>query len=202
MFWESEDNGSKYCSVDFSVTSDYATLITKPSLSFLSLSLSSNGFPVACFLCFLFQKQNHHKETCDREVGDIVVRIVDERRVIIHGSILVELFRIKTCVCIRLGQVAKLRDACAEWRMSCAFSRGKYGKNVWTGLSVTSQSGMVSWCPCRNSRDGWNMRKGEGEMENKDTCANTFLQTLEPWAMRVCDTHEKCAKYAVSALCA
>ena len=36
-----------------------------------------------------------------REVGDvIVVRIVDERRVIIHGSILVELLRLTTCVCI------------------------------------------------------------------------------------------------------
>ena len=35
-----------------------------------------------------------------REVGDIVVRIVDGRRVIIHGSILVELFGLKTCVCI------------------------------------------------------------------------------------------------------
>ena len=33
-----------------------------------------------------------------REVGDIVVRIVDERRVIIHGSILVELFGLITCV--------------------------------------------------------------------------------------------------------
>ena len=35
-----------------------------------------------------------------REVGDIVVRVVDERRVIIHGSILVELLGLVTCVCI------------------------------------------------------------------------------------------------------
>ena len=35
-----------------------------------------------------------------REVGDIVVRIVDERRVLIHGSIFVELLGLLTCVCI------------------------------------------------------------------------------------------------------
>ena len=35
-----------------------------------------------------------------REVGEIVVRIVDEHRVIIHGSDLVELFGQMTCVCI------------------------------------------------------------------------------------------------------
>ena len=42
-----------------------------------------------------------------REVGEIVVRIVDERRVIIHGSILVELFGLTTCVEGGLGQIAK-----------------------------------------------------------------------------------------------
>ena len=35
-----------------------------------------------------------------REVGEIVVRIVDERRVIIHGSDLDELLGLMTCVCI------------------------------------------------------------------------------------------------------
>ena len=34
-----------------------------------------------------------------REVGEIVVRIVHEHRVIIHGSFLVELLGFKTCVC-------------------------------------------------------------------------------------------------------
>ena len=43
-----------------------------------------------------------------REVGEMVVRIVDERRVIIHGSILVELFGLITCGGVGLGQVAKL----------------------------------------------------------------------------------------------
>ena len=51
----------------------------------------------------------------------IVVRIVDEHRVIIHGSDLVDLFGLITCVCICSGQVAKHLDASAEWRMSCAF---------------------------------------------------------------------------------
>ena len=56
-----------------------------------------------------------------REVGEIVVRIVDEHRVIIHGSDLVELLGLITCGETELGQEAKLRDASAEWRMSCAF---------------------------------------------------------------------------------
>ena len=36
-------------------TIDSAALITKPFLS-LSLSLSNNGFPIACFLCFFYLK--------------------------------------------------------------------------------------------------------------------------------------------------
>ena len=43
-----------------------------------------------------------------REVGDLVVRIVDERRVIIHGSDLFELVGIITCGVRGIGQVAKL----------------------------------------------------------------------------------------------
>ena len=43
---------------------DYATLITKPSLSFfsLSLTLSRIRFPDARFLCFLFEEQNDHEK--------------------------------------------------------------------------------------------------------------------------------------------
>ena len=63
-----------------------------------------------------------------QEVGDIVV----------HGSIIVELVGIITCVCICLGQVAKLRDACAEWHVSCAFRTEEYGKIMWTASSVRS----------------------------------------------------------------
>ena len=72
------------------------------------------------------------------EVGGIVVRIVDERRVIVHSSILVELLGHITCRRKELGQVAKLRDASAELRVSCALRTGKYGKNAWTGSSVKS----------------------------------------------------------------
>ena len=42
------------------------------------------------------------------------------------------------CVCIWLGQEAKLRDADAEWRVSCAFRTGKYGKFMWMSESVRS----------------------------------------------------------------
>ena len=40
---------------------------------------------------------------------------------------------------------------------------------------------------------------GESEMERCDTRAKNLFGTLEPC---VCDTHEKCAKDAVKALCA
>ena len=46
-----------------------------------------------------------------RKVGEIVVRIVDERRVIIQKSDLVELLGLINCEEDGLGQVAKLRDA-------------------------------------------------------------------------------------------
>ena len=42
-----------------------------------------------------------------REVGEIVVWIVDERRVLIHGSILVKLLGLITCVEGGHGQIAK-----------------------------------------------------------------------------------------------
>ena len=83
-----------------------------------------------------------------------MVLIVDEHRVIVHRSDLVELVGLITCVETRCGQAAKLLGARAEWCVSCAFRTGKYGKNVWTALSVKSKSGVVSKSPCEN---------GEGE---------------------------------------
>ena len=48
-------------------------------------------------------------------------------------------------VCIRSGQLAKLRDASAEWRKSCTIRKtGKYGKIMWMESSVRSESGLVS----------------------------------------------------------
>ena len=92
---------------------DFTTLIAEPSL------LSRIGFPIACFLCFLPEEQNHHEKRakqrfkhCEnieqsnglvcvfREVREIVDRIVDEYLVIIHRSDLVDLLGLITCVCI------------------------------------------------------------------------------------------------------
>ena len=97
---------------------DYATLITKPSLSSLSLCLAT-VFRLHVFFAFCLKSKiimrhvrNRSFKHCGntklsnvlvrgfREVGDVVVRIVDDRRVIIHRSILVELFGLITCVCI------------------------------------------------------------------------------------------------------
>ena len=72
-----------------------------------------------------------------REVGEIVVRIVDEGRVIIHRSNLVELLGLVTCEANELGQVAKLLIL-VRVRLTCALRSGKFGRIVWTGASVRS----------------------------------------------------------------
>ena len=60
-----------------------------------------------------------------REVPEIVVRIVVERRVIIDGSILVEIFGLITFVERGLGPIAK---QLVLVRMTCAFRSGKFGR--------------------------------------------------------------------------
>ena len=179
---ESEENDSQDCSVDFSLTST----LQHWSQNLLSLCLSNNRFPDACFLCFCVF----------REVRDFIeVWIVNEHRVTVHRSDLVELLGLKTCVGSGLGQIAKLLAARAEMRMPCACRTGKHGKNVWT-----SKSGMVSKWPSRNSKDGWDMRLEKARWRHVTHVQRTLLAHLSQPC--VCDTHEKCAKYAVSALCA
>ena len=69
-----------------------------------------------------------------REVRDFIeVWIVNEHRVIVHRSDLVELVGLITCVEGGLGQIAKLLAARAQMRMPCAFGTSKCGKNVWMG---------------------------------------------------------------------
>ena len=87
--------------------------------------------------------------------------------------------RLSLCVCIWLGQVAQLLDACAELRVSCAFRTVKYGKIVdWKEMS---------------KKAGRKHEKGESETESDDTCANTFF--TDAWALsHACMWHawEKC----------
>ena len=73
----------------------------------------------------------------------------------------------------RTCQVAKLRDAGAEWRMSCATRTGKYGKNLWMSESVRSLSGLVSKWPCGNRKDGWIIRREKARWREM-----TYVQTL------------------------
>ena len=88
-------------------------------------------------------------------------------------------------VCIWFGQVAKLRDAGAEWRMSCAFRTGKYGKIMWMSESVKSLSGVVSKWPCKNSKDRWDMRTECDKNLEPCVCVHTHED------VRMCA--EKCA---------
>ena len=173
------------------------------SLSFLSLS--SNRFPEACFLCFLFEERNHHEKRQKQRIQtswehrtvqcsrvclsrsqriSLEVWIVNEHRVTVHRSDLVELLGLITCVEGGLGQIAKLLAARAEMRMPCAFRTGKYGKNVWT-----SKSGMVSKWPSRNSKE--NMRLERARWRDVTHVQRTLL--TDTWAnARMCTRMKMC----------
>ena len=103
-----------------------------------------------------------------REVPEIVVRIVDECRVIIDGSILVELFGLITCVERGLGPIAKqlvLVRSALDLRFWVGKDRQevvdvKVGEVVvGSGLEVTVKE---------QQEQGWvKLEKGEGEMTER-----------------------------------
>ena len=65
--------------------------------------------------------------------------------------------------------------------MSCALRTGKYGKIMWMGSSVESQSGLVLKVTVQEQQGRQvNHQNGEGEMERDDTCAMEPFQALEP----------------------
>ena len=88
-----------------------------------------------------------------------------------------------SCVCIWFGQNAKLRDASAEWRMSCASRTEKYGK--------------ISKWPCKNSRDGWIMRREKARWRGMTHVQWTFSGPLSHaciWTrMKMCEVRSECA---------
>ena len=131
---------------------------------------------------------------CDfREVGDTVVWTVDGRRVIVHGSFLIELLELITCVENGLGQVAKLLVAGAEVRLTRAFGSGKFGKIVRTGASVR----LVSKCQVKEQQ------RTKKRIMRVETCAlqqTPLFMTLSHAC--VCDTHENVRMCAMNALCA
>ena len=94
--------------------------------------------------------------------------------------------------CVEGGpdQIVKLHVVRAEMHVPCACRTGKFGKNVVRNMML----GLVSEVTVKEQQRWVRHETGEGEMERCDTCAKN------PWAVRVCDTHEKCAKYAVNAL--
>ena len=150
----------------------------RKTFSFLSLSLSSNGFPIACFLSFLLKNKITHEKRAQqrithcvntdlasvprswfREIGDIVVRTLDERRVIIHHSILVGLLGLKTYERKELGQVAKQLDL-GRNALDQRFQVGKVLQEGVRGPRGRSREWSSKWSS-RNSRsqDGRNMRR-------------------------------------------
>ena len=192
---------------------DYATLITKPSLSFLSFCLAI-GFPMYAFFAIYLKSKiimrnvrNGGVKHCENieqsfvlecvfgEVRDFIeVWIVNEHRVIVHRSDLVELVGLETCVEGGLGQVAKLLVLVR--RCACPALVGQVSTARTCGRQ---KSGMVSKWPSRNSKHGWDMRLEKVRWrEMTRMCKEPFWH---PWAMRVPDTHEKCGCDCARAMC-
>ena len=111
-----------------------------------------------------------------REVGEIVVRIVDGHHVIIHESILVELFWAHN-LCLHLvwpgGKTSRCMCGVAH---VLRFQDGKVRQDlvdvgvsevvVGSGLEVTVQE-----------QQGWvRHEKGDGDMERYDTCAMNLFR--------------------------
>ena len=104
--------------------------------------------------------------SCDfRKVGDIVVWIANERRVIVHRSDLVELLGLITCVEGGLRQIAKLlvlvRSCACPALLGQASAARTCGQKGDVKVGVQQQRRVKH-------------EKGEGEMTRNDTCANTF----------------------------
>ena len=183
---------------------DYATLITKPSLSFsLSLSLSVQQSVSRCMPSLLSvsrAKSTNEKRAKQRiqtlwehrlasvlvrgfrEIGDTVVLIVDERRVIVHRSDLVELFGLFTRGVRGIGQVAKLlvlvRSSLFLRFLSRWSSAGARGQKRQWGRRGRERSWSVGQGTA-GARDGWNMRREKVRWQRDDD-------------MRTADTLESC----------
>ena len=131
-----------------------------------------------------------------REVRDFIeVWIVNEHRVTVHRSDLIELLGLTTCVEGGLVQIAKLHGTRAEMRMPCAFRTGQYRKNLWT-----SKSGTVSKWPSRKQQRWVRHETGEwARWRDVTHVQRTFLAPLS----HACVWHaRKCANVIVHALCA
>ena len=173
---------------------DSATLVTEPSLS--SLSLPCNGFPRHAFFAFSLKSKITNEKRAKqriqntvssvlacglREVRDIMVRIVDGRRVNIHGSDLVELFGLITCEEDGRGQVDKLL-VLVRSALDPRFWAGKVRQDRVdgcvgeVGLEVTVQKQQTE------TGETW-----EKSRETTCACNKHLFHDLEP---RVCDTHE------------
>ena len=182
---------------------------------FLFSLWSSNGFLIACFLCFLSLRNRivrnrgfkhcENTEQCSalvrglREVGDILVRIVDERRVIIHGIILVDLFGLITCGVRGVGQVAKLlvlvrsaldlRFQVGEVRQDRVDRNVRWGRRG-RGRSRSDRQGTAR----ARTGETWEGRRWDDR--EMTTCALQTTLSLEPGMcvtrMRMCEVYAQC----------
>ena len=157
---------------------DSATLIAQPSLS--SLSLSCNGFPIACLLRFHSEEHNHLWEACNIEdsntvwtpIWPVFMFVVFEKFEILWSRSLMSVVSSSTEVILSnsLGSYPVVRTGLARWpncscscrlRLTCAFrsgsSAGSRGQRCQWGRSrewSRSDRQRSGW-----SKDGWNTRR-------------------------------------------
>ena len=123
-----------------------------------------------------------------REVGEIVVQIVDGCRVIVHGSDLVQLFWARNLCWGRLDQIARLlvlvRSPLDQRFQVGKVRQDRVDRNVSEVVEVVVGSGLEVTVKEQQEQGLVKHEKGEGEM--KERYDMRMRPTLETWAMHVC----------------
>ena len=127
------------------------------------------------------------------EIRDVIeVWIVDERRVTVYRSGLVELFGLITCVEDGFRHVARFNGTRAEMRMSFAFRTGTLGKDCADGKGEGDSS-------YGNSKDGWDMRQRRRDGDKRHTHTTNLFRHLSHACM--CTRMKMCSCDCARAMC-
>ena len=196
IFCDSSDS-HKYRSVNLSLTSTlYHWSQNLLFLLFLSLATDSR---LRAFLAFRLKKKITNEKLFETEDSNTVetpnrpgfsIMFFEKSEKLWFGSLMsvvsssTEVFLSNSlvwviCVCIWLGQVAKLLDASAELRVSIASRTGR----------VRQESGQerdVEVSVQENCKDGWDTREKARWRQTTDV----QIPFTDTWAVRTCDTND------------
>ena len=120
------------------------------TFSFFSFSLSSNGFPIACFRCFLFEEQNHHEKRATQRIQNTVGTpncpvfsfvVFEKSEILWFGSSMsIVSWSLEVLLSNSLGSQPVLRPDLTKWHKLLG------ARAEWRMTSLA-----MEWCVC----DGW-----------------------------------------------